>query len=105
MLYMNNTAVINIKTKPEIKLAAQELADELGLTLSALINGSLRRLIQTRVVTFTPRSEENPTPYMLKALKESEEDIKAGRVISFDNPQKMFSYLDKLIKADERSAN
>ncbi len=76
-----NTAVINIKVEPNVKKKAQNVAGRLGLSLSALINGYLRQLIKTETVVFS--TKEEPTAYMIKALKEAEEDIKAGRVTSF----------------------
>ena len=73
-----NTAVINIKTDPLLKTKAQKVASELGFSLSSLINAYLKQLVQTKTVSFS--LEEKPSKYLLKSLKESEEDIKAGRV-------------------------
>ena len=47
-----NTAVINIKTNPSTKIKAQEIARELGFSLSALINGYLKHLVKTKNCTF-----------------------------------------------------
>ena len=71
-----NTAVINIKTEPQVKKKAQVVAEEMGISLSSLINGFLRHLIKTKTVTFTAREE--PSPWLIQALKESKEDIKRG---------------------------
>lgn len=50
-----NKVVVNIKTDLETKEAAQLLANELGLTLSALINTQLKQLIhQRRLVLDAP---------------------------------------------------
>ncbi|MBI4226147.1 type II toxin-antitoxin system RelB/DinJ family antitoxin [Candidatus Roizmanbacteria bacterium] len=96
-----NTAVINIKTNPIIKKKAQSLAEEMGLSLSAVINRLLKLFIETKTVVFTAREE--PTDYLLQALKESKEDIKAGRVISFDKPEKALDFLDKMIANESKS--
>ncbi len=77
-----NTAVINIKTNPEIKAQAKQVAEELGFNLSSLINAYLRQLVKTKTVNFSV-SDEVPTEYLLNMLKESEEDIKKGRVSPF----------------------
>ncbi len=95
-----NTAVINIKTNPQTKKLAQKTARELGLSLSDVINGLLRTFVQTKEVTF--RSEEIPSPYLIKALKESAGDIKAGKIVSFDRWEDEKHYLDKLIANDKR---
>lgn len=91
-----NTSIINIKTNPEIKANAQKVANELGFSLSALINGYLKQLVKTKTAHFS-LNENNPSEYMLDALKESERDIKAGRSRKFSNPKAAVSFLDKLI--------
>jgi len=73
---MSNTAIINIRTNISIKKKAQEIAKQLGLNLSAIINAYLRQLINTKTVTFT--TIEQPADYLLKTLKKSKKDIKAG---------------------------
>lgn len=88
-----NSAVINIKTNPQIKKSAQKIADELGFSLSSLINAYLRQLIKTKTVTFSALDEE-PTDYLLTSLKESQEDIKSGRISpSFDNAKDAITWL------------
>lgn len=98
-----NTAVINIKTHPKTKKEAQKVAEELGLSLSGLINGFLRHLVKTKEVHFAV--SEQPSEYMIQALKESKADIKAGRVISFNNSKDASSYLDKLIDKDAKRSS
>jgi len=99
-----NTAVINIKTNPQVKAKAQKVADELGFSLSGLINAYLKNLIQTKTVYFSLTSEE-PSEYFLEMLKESEKDIKAGRVISFDNGDDAIKYLNTIIDDEQKSKN
>lgn len=95
-----NTAVINIKVEPLIKKKAQKTADALGLSLSAIINGFLRQFIETKTITF--REPEEPNDYFIEMLKESQEDVKKGHVISFANPSKAIKYVDELIENDEK---
>lgn len=90
-----NTAVINIKVDPKVKKKAQGVASDLGFSLSALINGYLRSLIKTKSVHFSLNEKEEPSEYLIKALKESEEDRKAGRVSpSFDNAKDAIKWLN-----------
>lgn len=96
------TAVINLRVEPQTKEKAQIVARQLGLSLSAVIEGFLAHLIRTKTVHFSLKEE--PTEYMLQALKESKEDIKAGRVVSFKNPDKALFYLDRLIAHDKKSS-
>lgn len=97
-----NTAVINIKTNPDTKEKARAIASELGFSLSSLVNAFLKQLIKTKTVTFSTVDEE-PSEYLLNALKESKEDIKTGRVVSFDKTEGAISYLDKLIDNEKES--
>lgn len=45
--------MLNIKTDREVKERAQRVARDLGLTLSAVVNGSLRQLIRSQAVYFS----------------------------------------------------
>lgn len=89
-----NTAVINIKTQPEVKLKAQKFAREIGVSLSSLINAYLRQFIRTKKVEFD--LGEEPSPDLIKMLKRSEKDIKAGRVSpAFDDVEEAIKWLHK----------
>ena len=89
------TAVINIKTDPKIKVKAQKVAAELGFSLSSLINGYIRHLVKTKAIYFSAKSEE-PSEYLMEALKESEADRKAGRVSpGFDNAKDAVDWLER----------
>ncbi|MBU0618739.1 type II toxin-antitoxin system RelB/DinJ family antitoxin [Patescibacteria group bacterium] len=90
---MANAAVINIRTDAAIKDKAQKIAEKLGLSLSAVINGYLRQLIRTKSVSFS--ITEQPTDYLLKTLEESKKDIKKGFVSpAFDNAKDADEWLD-----------
>lgn len=91
------TAVINIKTEAKLKIQAQEIAADLGFSLSSLINAFLKQLARTKSVSFSAVSEE-PSDYLVKALKESESDRKAGRYYSFSNAKDAIGFLDSIIK-------
>ncbi len=48
---MNNaTTVINIKTDVKIKRQAQKLAEQMGLSLSGVINASLRQFLNSKTL-------------------------------------------------------
>jgi addiction module RelB/DinJ family antitoxin len=96
-----DTASILIKTDPKLKKAAQQTADEMGISLTSVINRYLKHFIQTKSITFTAH-EEHPTAFFDDGLKEAEEDIKAGRVISFKNSDEVLAYLDKEIEDEKK---
>jgi len=85
--------VIHIKSDKEVKENAQKAAKELGLTLSDVINASLRNFIRTREVIFshTPRM----TPELEKIIAKVEKDIKKGRNLSpqFESVEEAIDWL------------
>lgn len=92
-----STVIVNVKVDPKVKKQAQKVAKDLGFSLSGLVNAYLKQLVRTKSVAFSAISEE-PSDYLIQALKESEEDIKAGRVsASFSNADDAIAYLDALI--------
>ncbi|MDO8657438.1 MAG: type II toxin-antitoxin system RelB/DinJ family antitoxin [Candidatus Levybacteria bacterium] len=96
-----NTATINIKTEPHIKAEAQKTAKEIGINLSSILNAFLRQFIKTKTITFSALYE-TPSEYLLKSIKKSEEDVKAGRVTKFKTGKDALKYLDKEIENERR---
>ncbi|MBI3485997.1 type II toxin-antitoxin system RelB/DinJ family antitoxin [Candidatus Daviesbacteria bacterium] len=90
-----NTSVVNVKIDPQTKKKAQDVAEQLGFSLSSLINAYLKQLIRTKTVNFSAL-EENPSEYMLNSLKEAEEEIKRGEISpAFDNADEAIAWLNK----------
>lgn len=88
-----NTAVVNIKTEKALKVQAHQVADELGLSLSSILNAYLRQLVRTRSVYFDATSEK-PTEYFMKVLKDSEKERKNGKSSPvFSNSKAAISWL------------
>jgi len=88
--------VINIKTNKEIKENAQKIAKDIGLSLSDVINASLRNFIRTREIYFSaiPRM----TPEFERLVGKFEKDIKEKKNVSpsFSSSEKINDYLDNL---------
>lgn len=91
------TAVLNMKIDQKLKTQAQELAEKLGFSLSSIVNAYLKNFIKEKTVYFTARSEE-PSDYMIQALKESEEERKRGEYYSFENPKDALQFLKDVRK-------
>ena len=89
-------AIINIKTDKEVKANVKKLAGELGLSLSDIINASLRNFIRLREVRIS--SVPQMTPELEKFLGPIERDIKANKNLSsgFSSPEAMENYLNSL---------
>lgn len=95
-----NTASILIKIDPQVKVRAQKTAEKMGLSLTSVISRYLKHFIAAETITFSAK-DETPNQYLIDALKQSEEDVKAGRVIRFKSRQEALDHLDREI-ADER---
>lgn len=89
-------AVINIKTKKEVKESAQMVAQELGLSLSAVINAYLRQFVRNKMVHFSVASQMMPE--LENLLGKIEYDIQRGRNLSkpISSPEEMKNYLASL---------
>ena len=87
--------VINIKVDQEIKDRAFEVAQDMSVPLSTIINAFLKKFIAERSVTFN--APLKPSKMLEKILKKADKDIKAGRNLSpvFTNVDDMMTYLNK----------
>jgi len=95
-----NTTIINIRTQPDVKKAAQRVAEDLGMNLSVLINGFLKNLIKTKTISLV--DSEEPSQYLIDSLKEAEEDIRKGAVSpTFTNSKDAIAWLDDVDKKYE----
>ena len=89
---MSTKTVLNVKTDVKLKKRAQQVALDLGLPLSTIINRYLQEfIIHQRVVFERP---EVPNAKTAKILREAERDIKAGKnLLSFKSGKEMDAYL------------
>src|SRR3954464_15520544 len=98
-----NTTSLHIKIDPAVKERAQKIADELGLTLSSVVKVLLKQFIRTKQLSISLR--EIPNAQLRKELEQAEEDIKAGRVISFASGKNALDYLDREIENEKYPAH
>ena len=88
-----NTAVINIKTDKNLKTEIQKLANELGISVSALINGYLKQVVRSQKVIFT--TDEKPSKYLIEAIQQARSERKEGKSSPvFDNAEDAIKWLD-----------
>lgn len=89
-----NTAVINIKTEENVKREAQNIASDLGISLSSLINAYLKQLVRTRRIEFD--LGEIPSEYLKSVIKKAEENYRKGKVSpSFKTGEEAVKWLEK----------
>lgn len=88
--------LINVKTDKQIKKNAQSIAKELGLSLSDIINASLRNFIRTREVYIS--SIPRMTPEFERIIGRIETDLKKKKNVSktFTSLKDMNTHLDSL---------
>ena len=91
--YMKTT--LHIKVDKDIKHKSMKLANNLGLSLSTIVNASLRNFIKTE--TFSVSNGEQMTPYMESWLAEIEKDIKIEKNINgpFNSIKELRAHLVK----------
>lgn len=94
------TAIVTVKTEPQVKAQAKKVAEDLGFNLSVLLDAYLRDLVRNKVIHFS-MYEEVPNERVLQALREADEDRKKGNVLSFENPQDAIAYVENMIKEEE----
>ncbi len=91
-MYMNTTSV-HIKLESDVKERSQQIAEELGLSLSAVMKALLKQFIRTKRLSVG--GIEEPSDYMIAALKETDREYKNGETSkSFANIQDSFKWLD-----------
>ncbi|MBI2633635.1 MAG: type II toxin-antitoxin system RelB/DinJ family antitoxin [Parcubacteria group bacterium] len=88
--------VINIKADREVKKNAQKIAEDMGFSLSALINAYLRQFIRNRAVYFS--SLPKMSPELEKLLGKVEVDARHKKNISrpLTSLEEVINYLDTL---------
>ncbi len=90
------TAIITVKTEPELKHRAEKFARATGMSLSDVVNLSLQQTISLgRIVIEQPFIPNTKTA---KQLRVNLKDIKTGKNLSplFRSAAEMDAYLDRL---------
>lgn len=89
-----NITSIHVKIESDIKAQAQKTAEELGLSLSAVMKALLKQFIRTQRLSVGVGEE--PSEYMIEALKKSDREYKKGNTSpSFSDVEDSFKWLDK----------
>lgn len=94
------TTMINIKADSKVKEEVQSILEEMGLSLSGVINAFLKNLIRTREVRFTAGNKM--TPYLERVIEESERDFKEGKLGKPMALEEALNYLDKVSESKKK---
>ena len=87
---MAKTAVINVRTEPEIKMQVESLYKSMGVSLSDAINMFLYKSIDYRGLPFE-LCREIPNAVTIAAMREAD-DISSGKV-----PSKSYSSFQAML--------
>ena len=90
-----NSAVINIKTDPNLKKDMRRVAQDLGLPVGTIINAMMRDVVRERRVVFSaPPALNRRTQRLLQSI---DRDIKAGKNADGPfSPKEAVAYLKRL---------
>lgn len=91
-----NYSVINLKTDPELKQQAADVAKKLGISVSAVLNNELRRFVAEKTVTIEQPESINPATAKILAI--SQQQIAAGDYHSFDSNDDALEFLASELK-------
>lgn len=73
MVYMNTktATILNFKTDKKLKAEAKKVADELGLTLTTILNAMLKQFVRERAITLAihPRKPSYEVLELLESKK------------------------------------
>ena len=97
---MSKTAMLNIRTDPDVKRRAESIYQSFGITLTDAVNIFLRKSIMEGGLPFEMRSPA-PSAETLAAMRETE-DILAGRVQAkrYSSASELFADLKAEMEAE-----
>lgn len=88
-------AIITTKIDPQDKREAQQIAEELGLTLSAVIKAMLKQFIRAKRLEVGMTSEI-PNEYLQSVIRQARKNRKAGKGSPiFDNIEDNLKWLEE----------
>lgn len=87
MTTTNTKTLITVKTEKTLKKAAQEVAEEIGISLGTLINIFLKQFVRTKEANFSVSYK--PTPYLMKAIAVAEKEYAEGKLPKADSVEKL----------------
>ncbi len=74
---MNTKTILNLKTDKKLKNEAQKIAEEIGLSLSAILNSFLRQFVLDKEVTFSSK-KYRMTDYLEGVVQDARSEYKKG---------------------------
>jgi antitoxin component of RelBE/YafQ-DinJ toxin-antitoxin module len=92
---MSDRALLSIRTDAKTKKDITVFAESLGLSVSAFATVVLKQAVSRGRVVLEPELE--PTPYLKKAIRQADANLKAGRVSKPMNGEEALAHLRSLM--------
>ena len=83
---------VNIKIDVDVKEAAQKRAKEIGLSLSSVMNSTLKQFARDGELHLYPIRKMSPK--LEKIIEEGRKEFLEGKTVGFDNVDDMMNYLN-----------
>ena len=77
---ITDKATITIKTDKAMKAAFAELCNDIGLSMSGVLNAMMRQAVRKQKLELSTRDVNGMTPSEAAELKRRADEVKAGRV-------------------------
>ena len=84
---------VNLKIDIHVKERAQKRAEELGLSLSSVVNATLSQFARTGELQLS--SAPTMTPFLETVVKEARAEYEAGKLAVYDNADDFIASLNK----------
>ena len=84
---VNSKATITIKTDKTMKMEFAKLCDDVGFSMSSVLNAMMRQAVRKQKLELSTRDVNGMTPSEAAELKRRADEVKAGRV-------KMYSLIE-----------
>jgi len=72
--------LVSIKLDANIKKEAQKAAEDLGLSLSAVVNATLREFVRSKELHVS--ADWRPTAYLTRVMERAERNYEEGKEVS-----------------------
>ena len=86
------TAAISVKIDPKVKKEAQRIANDLGFSLSDVVNASLKNLVREKTINYTLLT---PSPKLKRIIRQAKKEYEKGEFFGpFDNMKDFVNSLE-----------
>lgn len=90
---MATETILNIKTDKKLKAEAQNLAEELGVSLTAVVNAMLKQFVREKEIVLTA-NPHHPNKALTAAIQEARVHHTAGTLKRHKSVESVFAELD-----------